>query len=210
MDGTTLQRVLRVGGNLAYNPTLVPRYLRTGIGGLRTPLELSLPWISWKAIDALNAILKPNMMAFEYGTGGSTIFLAKQCAHVRSVEENEEWFAKTRKALQIDGLDNVEAVFAEADFSSPEAYMASPFFLALADEQSYDVILIDGQDNTGVFRPLCFERAEKAIRPGGIIVVDDAWRYPELASKSHAKAHREFRSVGPARRGVTQTDIYQY
>lgn len=210
MDGTTFQRVLRVWGNLAHHPTLVPRYLRTGIGGHRTPLELSLPWISWKAIDALDAILKPGMRAFEYGTGGSTVFLAKRCAHVRSVEENEEWFAKTRQALGIAELDNVEAVFADADFSSPEAYMASPFFLTLTEEPSYDVIFIDGQDNVGVFRPLCFERAEKAIRPGGIIVVDDAWRYPELASKSHAKQHREFRSVGPARLGVTQTDIYQY
>ena len=57
---------------------------------------------------------------------------------------------------------------------------------------------------------MCFERAENQIKPGGIIVIDDSWRYPGLRKKNRAKEFREFRSVGPCRPGVTSTDVYFY
>ena len=48
------------------------------------------------------------------------------------------------------------------------------------------------------------------IKPGGIIVVDDSWRYPKLRQENRAQKHRIFQSVGPCRPGVTSTDIFFY
>jgi predicted O-methyltransferase YrrM len=210
MDGTTTQRVIRVAKNLLANPRWVSRYIRTGLLGRKSPLTLGLPWISWGAIEALDCELSPTMSVFEYGTGGSTVFLASRCKDVTSIEEDEAWFESTKEELDRRGLVNVQPVFASADFSTEEAFLASPYFIALPETPTYDLILIDGQDATGRFRPLCFQRAEKAIRPGGLIVVDDAWRYPDLLKTAHSRQHTTYRSVGPARKGVTQTDIYRY
>jgi predicted O-methyltransferase YrrM len=59
-------------------------------------------------------------------------------------------------------------------------------------------------------RPVCFARAERQVRPGGIIVVDDSWRYPALRQANRARHFRDFQSVGPFRPGVTSTDIFFY
>ena len=59
-------------------------------------------------------------------------------------------------------------------------------------------------------RPVCFQLAETVIKPGGIIIVDDAWRYADIIKNHLAKERRDFQSIGPCRPGVTSTDIYFY
>lgn len=53
-------------------------------------------------------------------------------------------------------------------------------------------------------------RAQKWINQGGIIIVDDSWRYPEIVKHSKAQSILSFESVGPSRMGVTSTDIHLY
>jgi hypothetical protein len=48
------------------------------------------------------------------------------------------------------------------------------------------------------------------VKPGGIIAVDDSWRYVQLRHSSNAKRVEVFESVGPARLGITSTDIFFY
>jgi len=56
-----------------------------------------------------------------------------------------------------------------------------------------------------------FVQRRKQIAPGGIIVVDDSWRYPELpAGESRARCQQVFESVGPGRFGVTSTEVVFY
>ena len=70
--------------------------------------------------------------------------------------------------------------------------------------------MVDGTEEETVVRPRCFALAETRIKTGGIIIVDDSWRYPELRAHNHASSWREFRSTGPCRPGVTSTDIFFY
>ena len=44
----------------------------------------------------------------------------------------------------------------------------------------------------------------------GIIIVDDAWRYPSILNKSKAKKILRLESTGPCRFGVTRTDLHFY
>ena len=54
------------------------------------------------------------------------------------------------------------------------------------------------------------EKAQTRIKKNGIIVVDDSWRYPEIRQRNAARRFQIFQSVGPARPGVTSTDVYFY
>ena len=71
-------------------------------------------------------------------------------------------------------------------------------------------VVVDGGEEWTQVRPICFQKAEARVKPGGIIVVDDSWRYPSLRERNHARQFRVFKSVGPCRPGVTSTDVFFY
>ena len=74
----------------------------------------------------------------------------------------------------------------------------------------FDIVVVDGSEEWTQVRPVCFQYAENFVRKGGIIVVDDSWRYPVLRRENKAKRYQVFQSVGPCRPGVTSTDIFFY
>ena len=79
-----------------------------------------------------------------------------------------------------------------------------------------DIIVIDGEDHFGPSvswsaREYCFEISQSLISSnGGIIVVDDSWRYPKISAMSIAKEIIICESTGPCRKGVTRTDLHLY
>ncbi len=206
MRGHPIVKVARLARHLAARPERVGRYLRTAT---RTPLALGLPWFSWPAIEFLNDHIRPGMDVFEYGGGGSTVFFASRGAKVVTVEDQPSWARRIRSALEAAGVDAVIRN-AEADLSRPEGFGASTYLHAL--DRPYDIVAIDGpeMETPAQLRPLCFDHAQSHVRSGGLIVLDDAWRYDGRLPQSCAREHRVFEGVGPGRLGVTRTDVYVY
>lgn len=204
MLGTVTEKFIRLADHLARHPHDVVRYATKCKA---KPLAIELPWFSWAAIDFLQDALKPEQVAFEYGSDGSTLFLSQRVKQVVSVEDDLEYFELIEKVLRERGARNVDYRFAS---SVANPYEQSAFVRAL--DRRYDVIIIDGSElwPENIVRPACFERAENFIAPGGMIVVDDSWRYDSLIRSNSAKSHRRFQGVGPGRFGVTSTDIYCY
>lgn len=209
MQLTNFQRVCRLGADLLQHPGNLPRYVSNNLVARRSPIELALPWFSYAAIDFLDANLRRDMRVFEFGSGGSTIFFAERCATVRAVEEEPKWAARVRVHAAERRLENLEVVNAPFDFSEPQGFESSKY-LAQVRSGKWDVIVIDGADNDFTIRPRCFGAAESQVNPGGMIVIDDSWRYVQLRAASGARRVEVFESVGPARFGVTSTDIYFY
>jgi predicted O-methyltransferase YrrM len=150
------------------------------------------------------------MTVYEYGSGGSTLFFAKLVGRVVSIEHEPKWCAALQAELLGRGYRHVELRLASLDCPSEDRFAESEFALALPDEPA-DAIVIDSSDDTTwrqwARRVQLFPLAARRARPGGIIVVDDSWRYPELRRR-HPSV-RVFRGLGPARRGrLTSTDIY--
>src|ERR1022692_694672 len=107
------------------------------------------------------------------------------------------------------GADAQPQTSTQPDFKNPEGFENSAYLHSIPP-QKFDVIVVDGAEDAVPVRPICFYHAENFINPGGIIVVDDSWRYPELRRINRAAKHRIFKSVGPCRPGVTSTDIFFY
>jgi SAM-dependent methyltransferase len=209
MHGTVSRKIGRVLGNLILHPQYISRCLAHNVINGKTPLDLEIPWFSYAAIDFLEGYLRRNMSVFEYGSGGSTIFFARRVARVFSVEDNPKWFEWVSRRLKEKGLSNATLKLCEFDFKNPVAFQDSAYLQALPNE-SFDVIVIDGSEEWTQVRPICFAKAENRVKPGGIIVVDDSWRYPGLRQDHHAKDLKVFQSVGPCRPGVTSTDVFFY
>ena len=175
----------------------------------KTPVDLELPWFAYAAIDFLDDFLKPHMTVCEYGSGGSTLFFARRARRVFSIEDDPEWHNLILDRLQSRNIRNVTLKLCPFDFKNPDGFENSEYLHAIPNER-FDVIFIDGREEWTRVRPVCFENAEKFIRKGGIIVVDDSWRYPELRQQHSARHCQTYQSVGPCRPGVTSTDVFFY
>jgi SAM-dependent methyltransferase len=209
MNLTNPQRLQKLAHDLISQPRNVPRYVRDNVLARRTPIDLGLPWFSYGAIDFLERFLRPDMSVFEFGCGGSTLFFAPRCGSVRCVEDNTQWAALVRQRLADARLSNVTIVEQAFDFRQPDGFDDSRY-LAEVRSGNFDVIVVDGQDEDYTIRPRCFAAAEQQVKPGGVVVVDDSWRYRQLRTSHRAKRVEIFETVGPARFGVTSTDVYFY
>jgi hypothetical protein len=209
MRGTLPTKIGRLAVNLLLHPQYISRCVTHNILNGKTPLDLELPWFSYAAIDFLNGYLRPEMSVCEYGSGGSTIFFARRVKSVFSIEDNPRWFELVSRRLDEKALHNVQLKLCAFDFKQPADFEESAYLHAMP-EGPFDVIVVDGSEEWIPVRPTCFQKAESRIKTGGIIVVDDSWRYPILRKKHQAKDYRIFKSVGPCRPGVTTTDVFFY
>ena len=209
MDLTNPQRVAKLAGHLFQHPGNVRRYVAHNLISRKPPVELELPWFSYGAIDFLEKFLRKEMQVFEFGSGGSTLFFAQRVRSVAAVEDNAHWCELVAEKLTARRIDNVDLRHVPVAFTTDEAFASSEYLNAVR-ESTFDVIIVDGTDWTKNSRPICFRAAEHQVAPGGIIVVDDSWRYRELRQSNGARRLEIFESVGPARYGVTSTDVYFY
>jgi hypothetical protein len=209
MHGTVPQKIGRVIADLITHPHYVPRCLTHNVLNEQTPLDLEIPWFSYAAIDFLEEFLRPHMTVCEYGSGGSTLFFARRTKSVWSIEDNPKWFEMVSRRLREKAVQNVTLKLYPFDFKNPVAFEKSEYLHAMPDEK-LDVIVVDGSEEWTQVRPICFRKAEARVKEGGIVVVDDSWRYPDLRENNRAETFRIFQSVGPCRPGVTSTDIFFY
>jgi len=209
MHGTIPVKIGRVLSDLVLHPQYISRCVTHNILNGKTPLDLEIPWFSYSAIDFLEGFLTKNMTVCEYGSGGSTLFFAQRTASVFSIEDNAQWYDWVSRRLNEKKISNATLKLCPFDFKNPVGFEHSEYLNAMPDKR-FDVIVVDGSEEWTQVRPVCFQKAEKNVRAGGIIVVDDSWRYRELRASNNAQSYRVFQSVGPCRPGVTSTDIFFY
>jgi predicted O-methyltransferase YrrM len=209
MEGSYIDKALRLATHLVSHPTHIKFYFTKSINKSATPLSFELPWISYSAIKFLDGYLKPSFSVAEYGGGGSTLYFAQRVSSVLCVETSKEWIESLNCSMDKQSIKNVDLIYSPFNFENSELINDSSFLHSI-NKNTYDVILIDNYDPNSLIRPSCFYHAEKYINKGGIIIVDDSWRYSNLRENNNAMKFREFRSIGPCRPGVTTTDIYFY
>jgi SAM-dependent methyltransferase len=119
------------------------------------------PWISYRAARDIERLLLPAWRVLEFGAGMSTIWLAKHSKFVVSVEANAEWYRRVMAMLALYGLRNVDLRYRPT---------VDEYTGAISPEDGvFDLALIDGDWREETVAP-----ALRAVRPGGLIYVDNA------------------------------------
>ena len=138
------------------------------------------PWLTPNAVAFLEAHLKPAMSAFEFGSGRSTAWYATKVGRLISVEHNAEWYARVSRDLADQGIHNVDYRLVPLDHneSKPEQPRYDPlprYVAAIAElpDDSLDLVIVDGH-----YRTTCIAEAQSKLRPGGLLLVDDANLWP--------------------------------
>lgn len=209
MEGNNSTKLLRLGGYLLTHPHELFFYAANSPLAAKSPIDMELPWISLGAIKFLKKYLRDDMVIFEWGSGGSTLFFSKLVAKIVSFESHMNWHELVKTKLDRKNITNVDLKYLYGNFESKDKFIESDFFKSFPEE-FFDLILVDYYEDQVQVRPECFYLSEKHVKEGGVIVLDDSWRYPEIRENNKARSFEIFKSIGPGRYGVTTTDVYFY
>lgn len=145
------------------------------------------PYCTKPLLDYLDGIDTKEISSwhiFEWGSGSSTIWFAKKCKHITSVEHNTDWIEAINKHASQLKLTNINLI--QKDITPPksiphdilgvlfentltEGGYNSDYVMAInKDNTKYDCIFIDGYH-----RHACLEQALNHIKPGGIIILNN-------------------------------------
>lgn len=183
--------VSRVARNL-------PRAVVTGIRRLATGKWPHRPWISYDVQDRFRAHLTPTSRVLEFGLGMSTSWYAARAGEVVAVEADSDWARRVAGFLKDQGQNNVIIRLA----SDLADYVVLPAGMA---KSGFDLIVIDGH-----FRAECVPFAITALRPGGMIYLDNSDVSPDARApllswaKGIGAAVTSFTDFAPCLFHVTQ------
>jgi len=179
-----------------------------------------MPWITFRAIDWLDGYLKPDMNVFEYGAGGSTLYLAKRVHNVVSVEHDENFHQIVSDILSKRAIRNCQLMLHKAepcdasshDFASyQKKYQGLCFesYVKAIDaypDRSFDLVLVDGRA-----RMACIKRALAKLKPGGALMLDNSDRpaYAKAKSLMRDIPSLDLPGVTPWNIEVSQTSVWQ-
>lgn len=154
--------------------------------------RLDLPWWTYAATAEVDRFLRtrPAARVAEYGSGASTVWLARRAGRVDSIEHDTNFAGEVRDLIQAESNVTIHVV------AAPEAALGSGVVESERDgeqgrdfggyvrairtlEGPFDLIVIDGRA-----RLACLEEAVDHLADGGLIVFDDARRrrYADLYS----------------------------
>ena len=146
--------------------------------------RLDLPWWAFGAIEHVDAILKrrgKEMVAFEYGSGASTVWLARRCRAVHSVEHDSAWAERTRALcaphdnVEILAIPPTELTSTTRCRSGRAGWQTHSFDDYVESIRRYpfrfDLIVVDGR-----CRAECLEEARNKLNDAGLIVFDNSNR----------------------------------
>lgn len=134
----------------------------------------TLPWYTKPFLEVLLTWDISDWDIFEWGSGNSTVWYALHAKSVTSIEYHPKWKKNIDEILKSKNLTNACVKVRQTEPYAPlylsEGGYNTPYVLAIEeDEKKYDCIIIDG-----MHRNACAIHCLKHLKPGGIIILDNA------------------------------------
>lgn len=161
-----------------------PSWIRSCFPG-HTAVHDGIPWLPFQFTAWIDNYVTRDMNVFEFGSGGSTIYLAQRVKHLITVEHDRAWHAMLSKELEKRHVNNVQYLLREPEPRGPDSpveywdnygneYLNMDFrtYVTSIDEQpdhAFDLVLVDGRA-----RKFCLEHAITKIRPNGYLLLDNS------------------------------------
>ena len=141
---------------------------------ITTTLNPSDPWITNDAIRYLSQMIRPDDIGVEFGSGRSTIWLAKKLKHLTSIENDSNWYSKVKNMIADMGIEKKIKYIKQEN--GIDYYNTCDLF----EENSIDFCLIDG-----IVRDQCALRMIPKMKSCSLLVIDNIERF---ISNTHSKS----------------------
>jgi len=160
-----------------------PRWVRSLLPG-HSSVRDGLPWLPFELTDWIDNYVTRDMNVFEFGSGGSTIYLAQRVGHLTTIEHDPAWHNMLSQELKRRQLDNVTYLLREPEpaggkpheyrdnYGTTYANMDFRRYVTAIDEypdHAFDLVLVDGRA-----RKFCLEHSISKIRPNGYLLMDNS------------------------------------
>ncbi|MGB7293181.1 MAG: class I SAM-dependent methyltransferase [Thermodesulfobacteriota bacterium] len=167
-------------GELLYIPYNLPYIFLSKVLGRRA----EQPWWPFTARNAIEAILHSDSVVIEFGSGYSTLWLARRASHVFAIEDNPEWFRKIESQLRERNISNITLLNRKGE----EFYDLSEF-----PPSTFDLAVVDGYCRFG-----CVRNVIPKLKAGGYLYLDNS------------DADKDSKLNGPGEKKKAQSIIIQY
>ncbi len=159
MRGQLSERA-RQTGRMQWHPARLQAlgWYHSRAGDIRNAEGAVCPWLSYAAIDWLEAQIQPSWRVLEYGLGSSSLWWAARVQNLTIIEHDPVWIERLGRDLPAW----VELHYIE---QSDPRYRD----FALESGAFWDLISVDGKRRNSVIK-----RAAKAVVPQGYILFDDS------------------------------------
>ncbi|ETD30635.1 hypothetical protein W823_23515 [Williamsia sp. D3] len=147
---------------------------------------------------------------FEYGGGGSTLWLHDLGASLISVEHDPVWFEVLREKLPNECRVIHQPVQSEgaceAETAPGEFYDNYVHSIDGVANDSLDLVVVDGRTRVD-----CVRAARAKVAPGGILLLDDSDRsnYRKAGAILQGWMRTDYRGLKPGGGGTVQTSIFE-
>lgn len=146
----------------------------------RSALKKGEPWIVPESLAQLESIVKPSWRVFEWGAGGSTIYWAKNCAHVISVEHNYEWIKRVSDLIKRHEVEPWKITLQYQSRYQNEFRAYADSIKPYADGY-FNLIFIDGEASS---RGWCLNNSFAKLKTGGYLLLDNSdWLKRDLGEQ---------------------------
>ncbi|GAK99342.1 hypothetical protein JCM19314_3387 [Nonlabens ulvanivorans] len=154
--------------------------------------ESQIPWFTYPAIEYLKQLDLKNKLMLEWGgTGSSSAFFAKRVKGLYSIEHNEEWYKEVLSQ----------------EIPNHNLFLADSNYITIADDfnKLFDIICIDG-----IKRNACVKKSLSIMNKGGLIILDNSDRSPELGSflRKEGFLQVDFHGFGPINEYTWTTSLF--
>ncbi len=142
-----------------------------------------VPSLNREASEQLENLITPESKVFEFGTGGSTIWLAGRVKELVSVEHNKAWFNILKEGFISDfGEIPGNVIILLLNRTLNDRWIVSEttgenigldftdYILRYPDDY-FDLVIVDGRA-----RNSCIANSLSKVKPGGYIMLDDVQR----------------------------------
>jgi hypothetical protein len=193
-------------------------YSLTKVHDSAAMVDLDVPWWTYRAVDEVERWLgaRPRpARVFEYGSGASTVWLARRAGSVTTVEHHQE-FAALMHGLLAPVENATLLVRPPIPASSPKVSSAKEGYAGLDFESyvttldecdgEYDLVVVDGRA-----REACLLRALPRLAPDGLVVFDNTRRRRYRAAIEAAPVvERRLRGLTPTLPYPDQTSLLRH
>ena len=183
--------------------------------------ERELPWWAPDVLPYLETILTKDMLAFEWGSGRSTQWVADRVKFLHTVESQKQWYDRVKGYL--GNRNNVELHFVPFKGGGPCSKEEHPgrvqdpqhvaAYVAVMDEVAgkFDFIIIDGL--AGQYRVEGLKKALTRLKPGGYLLFDNIQSQPYRSDVSkiglYEWEHHRYESPKGSEVGYTVTVVFK-
>jgi hypothetical protein len=157
-----------------------------------------IPWYTYPAIEYLSHIDFSMLRIFEFGSGNSSLWWARRCFSLTSIESDQQWFEKINQDREVGSKFDYRLE------DSEKAYISSP---GLKDA---DIVIIDGKYRSrcaDVLIAACEVNAEKYV----MLIFDNADWYPNAITKIQQAlgwVQIDFHGFGPINNYTWTTSVF--